>query len=318
MTDCSSNNLLTVLHKWASHQDENFITDAFAHLLSRLLQFDPESGVELLKRLTNGNMRIPASEADATVVTTQVTLVFGRPDVEIRNGTQLALIESKVESGLGETQLERYREALAARKNCTTKSLVLLSRYAVEGVASDVIQKRWYEIADWLGDVRQHSVRDDVNQFLVQQFIEFLRARNITMDKVGSELPKGMHSLRSVLSMIDEGLDAKKLWTKRFGSWDSIGYFVTTSHQFVGIYFDRPDAIVFERYFGPPIKESGLSGLTDADSKKQTGWQVINELALTSPHDTTFFDLPRDDQIKQIANFLCHSFEIAAHIGSST
>ena len=36
----SDNNLLTLLHRWWPRQDENFMTEAFAHLLRHLLLYE--------------------------------------------------------------------------------------------------------------------------------------------------------------------------------------------------------------------------------------------------------------------------------------
>jgi hypothetical protein len=101
------NNLLTALHRWASRQDENFITDAFAHLLRHLLADDAAVGRKLLQFLTDEKFSV-GSNNGSIQVKTQVTLAQGRPDIEISSECQLVYVEAKVESGLGDRQLERY------------------------------------------------------------------------------------------------------------------------------------------------------------------------------------------------------------------
>lgn len=79
-----SRNLLVRLHKWASRQDENFLTECFAHLLVHLVDHEPEAACNILGRLTNGFLRLAVSDLRFLEVTTQITTLEGRPDLEIR------------------------------------------------------------------------------------------------------------------------------------------------------------------------------------------------------------------------------------------
>ncbi len=65
------NNLLVRLHKWARRQDENFLTETFAHLLLHLLWEEPEAAVNLLQVVTAGFLVIPVRESRAVEVRTQ-------------------------------------------------------------------------------------------------------------------------------------------------------------------------------------------------------------------------------------------------------
>jgi hypothetical protein len=46
-------NLLTLLNKWTV-QDENFVSDVFAHLLRHLLKTEPQAASSILRDLTGG------------------------------------------------------------------------------------------------------------------------------------------------------------------------------------------------------------------------------------------------------------------------
>ena len=88
-----ANNLFLRLHKWASRQDENFLTESLAVVLEQLLVLAPAVGVRLVRRLTGGFIDLPPEDASAIEIQPQVELVQGRPDLEIRSPHHLAWIE---------------------------------------------------------------------------------------------------------------------------------------------------------------------------------------------------------------------------------
>ncbi|MGB6848664.1 MAG: hypothetical protein WBG05_10740, partial [Thermoanaerobaculia bacterium] len=67
----ADNNLLVELHRWAWRQDENFTTEAFAHLLRHLLSEQPEAGLDLLELLIGSQGKISATEASSVSIRTQ-------------------------------------------------------------------------------------------------------------------------------------------------------------------------------------------------------------------------------------------------------
>ena len=52
-----SSNLFLRLHKWASRQDENFLTESLAVVLEQLLVLAPAVGTRLVSRLTEMQTR---------------------------------------------------------------------------------------------------------------------------------------------------------------------------------------------------------------------------------------------------------------------
>jgi len=103
------NNLLVELHRWAWRQDENFTTDAFAHLLRHLLAEEPAEGVALLKRLVGGATEIPLSEADSVAIRTQKpTEKRGIPDLRITGPGFLVLIEVRVGADVNLDQFTEF------------------------------------------------------------------------------------------------------------------------------------------------------------------------------------------------------------------
>ncbi len=94
------NNLLVALHKWAIRQDENFFTDAFAHLLRHLCDESPELAVHLLSRLSNNCIKVTAECVKRVDIATQETTEGDgkRPDMRICANDQLIYIEVEIGS----------------------------------------------------------------------------------------------------------------------------------------------------------------------------------------------------------------------------
>src|SRR5881628_2294936 len=96
----SANNLFLRLHKWASRQDENFLTESLAVVLEHLLALAPAVGTRLVARLTGGFIDLPATDAGAIELQTQLDVSHGRPDLEIRSPHRLVWVEVKAEAEL--------------------------------------------------------------------------------------------------------------------------------------------------------------------------------------------------------------------------
>lgn len=308
----TTNNLLITLHRWASQQDENFITDAFAHLLRHLLADDEGVGVELLQYLTGERFPV-VSSAKIIQVRTQVTVAQGRPDIEFSSKDHLVYVEAKVESGLGNRQLERYLEELDDRKPPQATTLVVLSRYPVEippAIGDRVIAKRWYQVAHWLAE-RKCEVKNVVNTFLIEQIIEFFEARNITMEKVGPEMLPGLKAFRSLMAMVSEAITAQKMTMKDSFGRDWSGYYLDKEKQdfFFGLYHDRPHVLVFATNKFPIVadadKQLGFGKVERASyAPNKRVW--INELFLDS-EEAPFFALSRKEQMDRVEAVLSKS-----------
>src|SRR6266853_4309033 len=148
MTD----NLLLKVGKW-SGQPENFLTEAFAHLLRNLLSSESEIGASLLKYLTNGIVSIHQSGVDKVSVETQVSTPYGCPDILILTPHHRVYVEVKDEAPPGDTQISRYRQDLERFPPDIQKGVILLTRYAV-APASETEEpdcyRRWHQISEFL------------------------------------------------------------------------------------------------------------------------------------------------------------------------
>src|SRR5947199_5621957 len=93
-----ANNLFLRLHKWASRQDENFLTESLAVVLEQLLILAPAVGTRLVSRLTGSFLDLTPEDAGAIEIRTQVETGQGRPDLELLIPHRLVWVEVKAES----------------------------------------------------------------------------------------------------------------------------------------------------------------------------------------------------------------------------
>jgi len=105
-------NLFSVLSKYDSASEENYLTEAFVFLVNHLLDRDRPVGIQLLTDLCADNDEFTFDPGEPIAIVTQRSTEVGRPDIEISTRDTLISIEVKHDSGLGPTQLQRYKKAL--------------------------------------------------------------------------------------------------------------------------------------------------------------------------------------------------------------
>lgn len=314
-------NLLVQLHKRVSKQDENFLTDAFGHLLRHLCRHEPDVAVRVLFQLTQGRLHVGAENLCEVQISTQVTTEQGRPDLEIRSVDHLVFVEAKKESRLGDRQMSRYRHDLA-RSGFPETTLILLTRYLVEPSEHERpdVLCRWYQVAAWLhAELEAGTLKEQISIFLVGQFVGFLRARNMTMEQVKKDLVGGVRSLRSLLAMLAEAIASHKSLRYRLESTlDYAGYYVNGGEFFVGLYHDWPGLLFFETWKYPvradADKQAGF-GYIESDKEAPTGKIWADELQLEDVH---FFDLPREQQMQCIEKFLGRCLRAVPRVKAQT
>jgi len=236
------------LHKWATRQDENFLTESLALVLEHLLILAPEVGTRLVKLLTGGFIDVPAQGASSIEIGTQIEAREGRPDMEVAVRHRLVWIEVKAESEIRVGQLEGYR-VLLAQKDVPATRLVLLTRYPEEFASGDARPDcafRWFEVADWIeNEVPTLEAMGEIAVFLAQQFLNFLRTRGMTLTQVSKYMPEGIHALSNLLNMLFEAAEACKISIKKSAGWDYMGLALDGRKYWFGIGFDEPDKLLF-------------------------------------------------------------------------
>jgi hypothetical protein len=303
-----ANNLFLRLHKWASRQDENFVTESLAVVLEQLLVLAPAVGVGLIRRLTGGFIDLPPEDASAIELHTQVEAVQGRPDLEIRTLDRLTWVEVKAESALRKGQLEGYRVLLGETGAAVTR-LVLLTRYPETfepGDAQPDVAIRWFEVADWLeSELPAAEAAGDVAGFLARQFLDFLGARGMKLAQVGKYLPDGMRAWGSLLNMLSEAAAACKVSAALHADWESTGLKLDERKYWVGVTYAEPEKLWFgTRCRIDPVAAGKLgAGEVAEESWVPGGFQWWKGVEL-EPEPVHFFARSKIGQMQWLEGFL--------------
>lgn len=311
-------NLFGRLHKWATRQDENFLTESLAVVLESLLSLSPEVGTRLISQLTGEFIHVPPDDAGTIEINTQVEAEKGRPDLEISIPYRLAWIEVKVESELRTGQLEGYRVMLADSDKELTR-LILLTRYPTiyaAGVERPDLEVRWYEVADWLENVLTalDSV-GDIAAFLARQFLVFLRVRGMTLTQVGKYMPEGLRALANLLNMLVGAAGGCKVSVVKRAGWDYIGIRLDGQKYWAGINFADPGKLWFVtrcRINPEAANQLGVGELTEEGGVPgQYRWRRGVELDSEEVH---FFSRSKVSQMEWLEDFLRDCLEKARAI----
>jgi hypothetical protein len=312
-------NLLLRVSKW-SGQPENFITEAFAHLLRNLLSDESEIGASLLKYMTNGIVSIHQSDADKVSVETQVRIPYGCPDILILTPQHRVYVEVKDGAPPGDTQISRYRQDLKRFPDDIQTGVILLTRYPVIPTAENEEPDcyiRWYQISEFL-EQKRPGVSNAETGYLVDSFLGFLKEKSMAIEAVGYELSAGVHGLQNLLTMIGEALASCKIPIhQRTAAWSYIGYYVDASRKhYFGVYYDTPTWLTFEGNLDPkgPHYDKLREHLSTLDGEEESGqWTRKIDLASEEVH---FFALGKANQMRFVEDFVQKSwkmFQDAAH-----
>jgi hypothetical protein len=241
-------NLFARLHKWATRQDENFLTESLAVVLEHLLSLAPDVAVRLVARLTGGFIAVPPEDAGMIQLQPQVEAATGRPDLELRIPNRLVWVEVKAESELHTGQLEGYR-VLLHESGVEQTRLMLLTRYPQVFGPEDArpdLELRWYQVADWLeSEMPAVESAGEVAGFLARQFLAFLEARGMTLTQVGKLMPEGLRALSSLLNMLYEAAAAMKVSVKKTASWEHLGANLDQGKYSIGVACAEPEKLWF-------------------------------------------------------------------------
>jgi PD-(D/E)XK nuclease superfamily len=306
-------NLLVSLHKRVDRQDENFLTDVYAHLLRHLRDHVPEVASGLLRELTGTRLNCSVGELHGLQISTQVITKKGTLDLEIRTADHLVCVEVKKESGLGDDQMSRYREHLDD-SGVSNTTLVLLTKYLVNPAKKEQpdVFRRWYQVAAWIeAELEGEALKQPVSIFLATQFLDFLKEKNMTLEQVGKDLVGGVRSLRSILAMIAEAIPSQEKRSRVELTLEYAGYYVNGGEYFVGLYHDSPGSIFFETWKCPVMEDAVDAtgfGYIERDKEAPSRRIWAAELKLL---DEPFFDRPRVQQAEVIERFLAKCFKAA-------
>jgi hypothetical protein len=312
MVEVIENNLLTKLQKWAVHQEENFVTESFVHLLLHVIKYEPAIALKILDKVSGSKLCINSSQIQHVRVRTQPYTQQGRPDIEIRYHDFLLFVEVKINSDFGKNQLNQYKKELS-KSGMASTVLTTITKYPFVSYKNAFLKKpnidiRWHEISDL---IYMEKCTDAVSQYLLDQFVGLLSERGIAMDKVSWELKEGMISFQNLIGLLGESLDSIKIPVRRVTSLDWWGYYTTDKKLFFGVYLDNPDIVTInseEVKFKKNVnfKINPLVGRFNGDR-----WQ--NDLELSS-EEIHFFSRSKASQIECLEKFVKESIDFVKKV----
>jgi len=290
MTDIpagASENLLLALYRLAHRQQENFVTESFAHLLRHLLREEPDAAVHILTWLTEEGVFLRSDLDGPLKIGTQLaTDEFGIPDLRVESDAVDVIVEVKLGSMITYEQVDAYRRELE-RKNRERRALVALLGYRPYGDLPEGTQIRtWGELGSKLSEEFATS-GSDVTRYLVAQLLGLLNHLRLTPLKVRSRVSEGLlkhrawadanpslpavtrtrlRSLRHLQTMEGceplfhllmqmehvlahaEGVESVRFDSGPAGSWPWIGFNVNDLEFFFFLSLDNPEAVTVQRY----------------------------------------------------------------------
>ncbi len=278
-------NVFRTLSKYGSTEVENYLTESFVFTLRLLFDRSPSIGFDILDSILGisirENLKVPAIPEFIT----QEKVEEGYPDITVRfEPDGLAYIEVKHDARLGDGQLEYYKRMLE-KSGASVQALVLLTRSKQSSIETNLPKDDfnhvcWYEVHGWL---RKCLGIDSVSDYFIQDFLEFLEEKKMSLQRISWEFDNGITSLVDLTSMMEaavaEVFNGMKM--KRTAGWSWRGFYLNEAY-FFGVRYDDPTTVVFENNLG-----------TDPDYKKDLVFQ-----------DEHFFSLDAGGQFECMTSFL--------------
>jgi hypothetical protein len=326
-------NIFISLHKWVSRQDENFTSESFAYLLNHFQFNEPALLSSFISWVTGHLIEPDQKVAKTTKIKTQTRIEEGIPDITIESETFLIFIEVKLKASLTRNQIENYLRALSKVQHKDTM-LVTLTLFSIPSeIYAGAKSVKWFEVGDWLLQVIETSSQK-TTQFLLEQFIGFLKYQHAMSPAVTSGISKGIRehknlygenslfqkrfksptlisnydelsSLYELMMLINESIlsafpneDIKFDTGKQKGGW--LGYNINRMEFFAVIYTENPEVITLETFKNTPKlpKNEVLFGELEKASNEKTIWS--NKIDLIQ---INFFTKTKKEQLAILIEF---------------
>jgi hypothetical protein len=144
--------------------------------LTEMLAFLWQEESQALDRWLSA-LGLPTGVSSAEIETQFIIPGGKRPDILIRSDDAVTLVESKLRSGFGETQISDYLAFLAGVVGRRTLVLLTQRPEVVPDVYQDeandagvvLLPTRWHEMADCLGDPGEETLAGDFIQLLIRE-----------------------------------------------------------------------------------------------------------------------------------------------------
>ena len=241
--------------KRGNSREEEYFSAALAILLDEI----PELTSYLLAEISG-----IFDESDEYEIIVEDTFSEGRIDIAIKSLHFEIFIENKISSGLGESQLVRYSNHLESIGKET--KLVLLTRDFIDDETIPKYTDKYifwtdlYTLIDYFRDSITDYVKfeKDEKEYLLRQFLDFLREENMSDEKVSWEYTEGIKSFMNLLNMIQKILNQferngqvkkmRKYFANDYAGFTFKRYDEKSNELWIGIIYSDADKLFLEIY----------------------------------------------------------------------
>jgi len=300
----------------------------FSSSLSVVLNENPELTSFLINKIFGTDVHL--EEEDYEVVLEE-SFEEGRIDIVIKSLSSNIYIENKISADLGENQLERYSNYIRQRQN--NAKLILLSRdYIEDPIIKECTDEYlfWSELYQMIEEfLVRYSDKIKKNKngkvYLITRFLEFLRGKNMSDEKVSWEYYGGLKSFLNLLNMIQSVLkrlqkeDLIKEVSKKNIGIDYAGCYIRKSEGYnswdfwVGINYSSPEKLYFE------FLEKFIVKCKDTESFEKMPKSPDDDPSKILDFDEIYFlAFSKEQQKKAIYDFVKESLEYSSKICAGT
>ena len=282
--------------KRGNSREEEYFSAALAILLDEI----PELTTYLLDKIIG-----ISDDSEEYEIIPEYPISDGRIDIAIRSINHEIFIENKISSGLGDSQLERYSNHLE-RIDKETK-LVLLTRDFIDDETIPNYTDKYILWTDLytLIDYFTVSITDDAKsekdekEYLLRQFLDFLKEENMSDEKVTWEYTEGVKSFMNLLNMIQSSLSQLKNEgiIRDYGT-KSIG------NTYAGIYINKCNQNNYEFWVGIIYKDINELNLQTEKCFYENGKDRSYDYFTYDFNETYFFAFSKEEQKEAIYNFI--------------
>lgn len=189
-------NLLVILYRLAHRQQENFTTEALAHLVQHLVAQEPGAAVRVLDWLTGSDFfSTHAADAPINIETQARTEEHGIPDIRIRSQDLDIMVEVKLGGGLTFSQANAYETHLRMQDAERTALVALVGSQLTEDLPEGTRLRTWGELGQRLLEERDRS-RSELTWHLVDNFVGLLNHLHLMPLRVRSPVSEALWAHR--------------------------------------------------------------------------------------------------------------------------
>ena len=256
----------------------------------------------------------------------------GITDIELRADHRFVVLEVKDTASAYKAQISKYRDRIKnSAKPGDQVGVVLLTRFAVpadelkamRGFFPETEQEkffpfRWHDVADWITR-ESETIGNELSRFLVDQFLDLLKTRRMTVEEVTHHLTDGVLSLQSLLGMMERIAELRKPVFRMYRQYNGVGFYLNGKKYWWGLALDKPDQLEFltHRAFRIDVDKAGALGKGELVEAKPwhiawhiDGWIWKNSMAL-STEKIHFFDRSKTSQMQCLEDFLKENIDLA-------